>query len=169
MANRKLGKPSDQRVALLRNQTTALIWNGKVVTTEARAKEIRSIAEKIITLAVKEYDNSQTVEKESRNEKAQIVKREAVNDKASKLAARRAIMAYIYDIPEAKQDKESKSEYTERTKERTHPVAEKLFRDIAPKYAKRAAAGSKGGYTRMYKLGPRRGDAAEMVVLELVD
>ena len=169
MANRKLGKPSDQRVALLRNQTTALLWNGKVVTTEARAKEIRSIAEKIITLAVREYDNSETVEKESRNEKAQVIKREATNDKPSKLAARRSMMAYLYDIPEAKSKKESKSEYAERTKERTHPVVEKLFRDIAPKYAKRAAAGSKGGYTRMYKLGPRRGDAAEMVVLELVD
>ena len=169
MANRKLGKPSDQRVALLRNQTTALLWNGKVVTTEARAKEIRSIAEKIITLAVREYDNSETVEKETRNEKSQIVKREVTNDKSSKLAARRAMMAYLYDIPEAKDKKESKSEYAERTKERAHPVVEKLFRDIAPKYAKRAAAGSKGGYTRMYKLGPRRGDAAEMVVLELVD
>ena len=169
MANRKLGKPSDQRVALLRNQTTALLWNGKVVTTVARAKEVRSIAEKIITIAVNEYDNSEKVEKESRNEKAQIVKREVVNDKPSKLAARRAMMAYLYDIPEAKANKESKSEYTERTKERAHPVVEKLFRDIAPKYAKRAAAGSKGGYTRMYKLGPRRGDAAEMVVLELVD
>ncbi len=169
MANRKLGKPSDQRVALLRNQTTALLWNGKVVTTEARAKEIRSIAEKIITLAVKEYDNSETVEKESRNEKSQIVKREVINDKPSKLAARRAIMAYVYDVPEAKSKNETKSEYAERTKERTHPVVEKLFRDIAPKYAKRAEAGSKGGYTRMYKLGPRRGDAAEMVVLELVD
>jgi large subunit ribosomal protein L17 len=169
MANRKLGKPSDQRVALLRNQTTALLWNGKVVTTEARAKEVRSIAEKIITLAVKEYDNSETVEKETRNEKAQIVKHEAVNDKPSKLAARRAIMAYLYDIPEAKSKKESKSEYAERTKERVHPVVEKLFRDIAPKYAKRAEGGKRGGYTRMFKLGPRRGDAAEMVVLELVD
>jgi len=169
MANRKLGKPSDQRVALLRSQTTALLWNGKVVTTEARAKEVRSIAEKIITLAVREYDNSETVEKESRNEKSQIVKRDVVNDKPSKLAARRAMMAYLYDIPEAKANKESKSEYTERTKERAHPVVEKLFRDIAPKYAKRAESGKKGGYTRMYKLGPRRGDAAEMVVLELVD
>jgi large subunit ribosomal protein L17 len=169
MANRKLGKPSDQRVALLRNQTTALIWNGKIVTTESRAKEVRSIAEKLITLAVREYDNSQTVEKESRNEKSQIVKREVTNDKASKLAARRAIMAYVYNVPEPREKKESKSEYAERSKERAHPVVEKLFRDLAPKYAKRAEAGSKGGYTRMYKLGPRRGDAAEMVVLELVD
>ncbi|MEN6339536.1 MAG: bL17 family ribosomal protein [Clostridiaceae bacterium] len=169
MANRKLGKPSDQRVALLRNQTTALLWNGKIVTTVARAKEIRSIAEKIITIAVKEYDNSEKVEKESRNEKAQIVKREVVNDKPSKLAARRAIMAYLYDVPEPKSKDESKSDYKERTEERAHPMVEKLFRDIAPKYAKRIEAGKKGGYTRMYKLGPRRGDAAEMVVIELVD
>ena len=76
MANRKLGKPSDQRVALLRNQTTALLWNGKIITTETRAKEIRSIAEKIITLAVNEYQNSETVEKETYNEKGQIVKAE---------------------------------------------------------------------------------------------
>ncbi len=168
MANRKLGKPSDQRVALLRNQTTALLWNGKIVTTESRAKEIRSIAEKLITLAVKEYENSETVEKESRNEKMQIVKREVKNDQSSKLAARRAIMAYLYDVPEKKSKSESKSEYAERTQDRAHPVVEKLFRDIAPKYAKRIADGNKGGYTRMYKLGPRRGDAAEMVVLELV-
>ena len=59
MANRKLGKPTDQRVAMLRNLTTALIWNGKIVTTETRAKEVRSIAEKIITLAVKEYKNTE--------------------------------------------------------------------------------------------------------------
>ncbi|MCL2696054.1 MAG: bL17 family ribosomal protein, partial [Clostridiales bacterium] len=72
-ANRKIGLPSDQRVALLRNLTTALIWNGKIVTTVARAKEVRAIAEKIITLAVREYENSETVEKETRNEKAQIV------------------------------------------------------------------------------------------------
>lgn len=168
MANRKLGKPSDQRVALLRNQTTALLWNGKIITTESRAKEIRAIAEKLITLAVKEYENSETVEKERRNDKSQIVKVDVVNDKPSKLAARRRIMAYLYDVPEAKSKKESKSEYRERTNERTHAVVEKLFRDIAPKYAKRIEEGSKGGYTRITNLGPRRGDAAEMVVLELI-
>ncbi len=172
MANRKLGKPSDQRVALLRNQTTALLWNGKIITTETRAKEIRSIAEKIITLAVNEYQNSDTVEKETYNEKGQIVKAEKQQDKPSKLHARRQIMAYLYDIPEPKKEKdgkvETKSEYKERTKDNRHPVVEKLFREIAPKYDARAKEGKKGGYTRITKLGPRRGDAAEMVVLELV-
>ena len=172
MANRKLGKPSDQRVALLRNQTTALLWNGKIITTETRAKEIRSIAEKIITLAVSEYENSETVEKETYNEKGQIVKAEKQQDKPSKLHARRQIMAYLYDMPEPKQEKdgkvESKSDYKERTKDNRHPVVEKLFREIAPKYDARIKEGKKGGYTRITKLGPRRGDAAEMVVLELV-
>ena len=172
MANRKLGKPSDQRVALLRNQTTALLWNGKIITTETRAKEIRSIAEKIITLAISEYENGETVEKETYNEKGQVVKAEKPQDKPSKLHARRQIMAYLYDMPEPKKEKdgkvETKSEYKERTKDVRHPVVEKLFREIAPKYDARAKEGKKGGYTRITKLGPRRGDAAEMVVLELV-
>lgn len=168
MANRKLGKPTDQRVAMLRNQTTALIWNGKIVTTEARAKEVRSIAEKMITLAVKEYKNSETVEKEVMNEKGQVSKVEKVQDLPSKLHARRQIMAYLYDVPELKKAKESKSQYKERTKDRAHPVVEKLFRDLAPKYDARIQEGKKGGYTRIYKLGVRRGDAAPMVVLELV-
>ena len=172
MANRKLGKPSDQRVALLRNQTTALLWNGKIITTETRAKEIRSIAEKLITLAVSEYQNSETVEKETYNEKGQITKVEKQQDLPSKLHARRQIMSYLYDIPETRQEKdgkvETKSEYKERTKDNRHPVVEKLFREFAPKYDARIKEGKKGGYTRITKLGPRRGDAAEMVVLELV-
>lgn len=168
MANRKLGKPTDQRVAMLRNLTTALIWNGKIVTTETRAKEVRSIAEKIITLAVREYKNSETVEKEVMNEKGQVSKVEKVQDLPSKLHARRQIMAYLYDVPEPKQEKESKKKYKERTKDRAHPVVEKLFRDLAPKYDARVQEGKKGGYTRIYKLGARRGDAAPMVVLELI-
>ena len=168
MATRKLGRAGDQRAAILRNLTSALIWNGKIVTTETRAKEVRSIAEKLITLAVREYQNCETVEKETRNEKSQIVKVEKVVDKPSKLAARRQIMAYLYDVPEFKAKDESKSDYRERTKDRAHPVVEKLFRDIAPKMDKRGQEVGKGGYTRMYKLGPRRGDAAEMAVLELV-
>jgi len=168
MANRKLGRAGDQRAAILRNLTTALIWNGKIVTTETRAKEVRSIAEKLITLAVKEYQNSEIVEKDTYNEKHQIVKVEKHVDKPSKLAARRQIMAYLYDVPEQKSKDESKSDYKERTADRAHPVVEKLFRDIAPKMDARIQEGKKGGYTRMFKLGPRRGDAAEMVVLELI-
>ena len=168
MANRKLGKPTDQRVAMLRNLTTALIWNGKIVTTETRAKEVRSIAEKMITLAVREYKNSETVEKDVMNEKGQVSKVEKVQDLPSKLHARRQIMAYLYDVPELKKAKERKSAYKERTKDRAHPVVEKLFRDLAPKYDARIQKGMKGGYTRIYKLGARRGDAAPMVVLELV-
>ena len=168
MANRKLGKPTDQRVAMLRNLTTALIWNGKIVTTETRAKEVRSIAEKMITLAVREYKNSETVEKDVMNEKGQVSKVEKVQDLPSKLHARRQIMAYLYDVPELKKAKERKSAYKERTKDRAHPVVENLFRDLAPKYDARIQEGMKGGYTRIYKLGARRGDAAPMVVLELI-
>ena len=168
MANRKLGKPTDQRVAMLRNLTTALIWNGKIVTTETRAKEVRSIAEKMITLAVREYKNSETVEKDVMNEKGQVSKVEKVQDLPSKLHARRQIMAYLYDVPELKKAKERKSAYKERTKDRAHPVVEKLFRDLAPKYDARIQEGMKGGYTRIYKLGARRGDASPMVVLELI-
>ena len=169
MATRKLGRAGDQRAAILRNLTTALIWNGKIVTTETRAKEVRSIAEKLITLAVREYQNCETVEKETRNEKSQIVKVEKVVDKPSKLAARRQIMAYLYDVKEAKQDDESKSAYAARTKDNKYPCVEKLFREIGPKYkARNAEKNCAGGYTRIIKKGPRRGDAAEMVILELV-
>ena len=168
MANRKLGKPTDQRVAMLRNLTTALIFNGKIVTTETRAKEVRSIAEKIITLAIREYKNSETVEKEVMNDKGQVEKVEKVQDLPSKLHARRQIMAYLYDVPEPKKKKERKSEYKERTKDKAHPVVEKLFREIAPKYDARTQEGKKGGYTRIVKLGARRGDAAPMAVLELI-
>lgn len=168
MPNRKLNKATDQRIAMLRNLTTALIWNGKIVTTETRAKEVRPIAEKLITLAVHEYQNTETVTKQSRNDKQQIVEREVQNDLPGKLAARRQIMSYLYDFPAAKEKDESKSAYKERTKDVAHPVVEKLFRELAPKYDKRSQEVGRGGYTRMSKLGPRRGDAAEMVVLELI-
>lgn len=168
MPNRKLNMPTDQRTAMLRNLTTALIWNGKIITTETRAKEVRPIAEKLITLAVNEYQNSETVTKQTRNEKQQIISREGKNDMPSKLHARRQIMSYLYDFPEFKAKDESKSEYKERTADKAHPVVEKLFRELAPKYDKRGQETGRGGYTRMLKLGPRRGDAAEMVQLELI-
>ena len=170
MANeRKLGRTASQRKALLRNLTTNLLWYGRIETTEAKAKEVRSIADKMITLAIREYDQTVEVEKEYTNEKKQIEKKTFVNDLPSKLHARRLMMAYLYDIQEAQADDENKADYKERTKENKHPVVEKLFREYGPKYrARNQEKNCAGGYTRMYKLGPRRGDAAEMVVLELV-
>ena len=169
MANRKLGRPTDQRKALLRNQVTNLLWYGKIETTLARAKEVSAMAEHYITLAVRECDNTVEVTKETKNDKQQIVNVTVTNDAPSKLHARRQIMSYLYDIPEAKKDDESKKEYKERTGDVNYPVVEKLFREIAPKYkARKAEKGIGGGYTRIIKLGPRRGDSAEMVTLELV-
>ena len=166
---RKLGRTASQRKAMLRNLTTNLLWYGRIETTEAKAKEVRSIVDKMITLAIREYDQTVEVEKEFYNDKKQIVKETFVNDLPSKLHARRLMMAYLYDIKEAKKDDENKAEYKERTKDNKHPVVEKLFREYGPKYrARNQEKNCAGGYTRMYKLGPRRGDAAEMVVIELV-
>ena len=166
---RKLGRTADQRKALLRNQVTNLIWYGRIETTEAKAKEVRSIADRLITLAIKECDNTVTTTKQTHNDKDQLVTLEVVNDAPSKLHARRMIMAYLYEIKQPKQDDENKAEYRERTKDNKHPVVEKLFREIAPKYkARNAEKNCAGGYTRIYKLGPRRGDGAERVIIELV-
>ena len=163
MPNRKLGRPSDQRRAMLRNLTTALLWNGKIITTEDRAKEVRPIAEKLITLAVSEYKNTTTVRKETLNDKKQVVEVDKYVDMPSKLHARRQMMSYLYEVTPEKSKKESKKEYKERTADASHPVVEKLFREIAPKYD-----GRNGGYTRIMKLGPRRGDGAQMAIIELV-
>ena len=166
---RKLGRTASQRKAMLRNLTTNLLWYGRIETTEAKAKEVRAIADKMITLAIREYDQTVEVEKEFYNEKKQIVKETFVNDLPSKLHARRLMMAYLYEIKEAKNDDENKADYKERTKDNKHPVVEKLFREYGPKYrARNQEKNCAGGYTRIYKLGPRRGDAAEMVILELV-
>ena len=166
---RKLGRTASQRKAMLRNLTTNLLWYGRIETTEAKAKEVRSIVDKMITLAIREYDQTVEVEKEFYNDKKQIVKETFVNDLPSKLHARRLMMAYLYDVKEAKKDDENKADYKERTKDNKHPVGEKLFREYGPKYrARNQEKNCAGGYTKMYKLGPRRGDAAEMVVIELV-
>ncbi len=166
---RKLGRTADQRKALLRNQVTNLIWYGRIETTEAKAKEVRRIADKMITLAIKECDNTIATTKETHNDKGQVMTIDVVNDAPSKLHARRLMMAYLYDLKEQQQADEKKADYKERTKDNKHPVVEKLFREIGPKYkARNAEKNCSGGYTRIYKLGPRRGDAAEMVVLELI-
>ena len=166
---RKLGRTASQRKAMLRGLTTQLLWNGRIETTEARAKEVRSIADKMITLAVREYDKTVDVEKEFTNDKKQIVKETVTNDLPSKLAARRIMMSYLYEAKQAKEEDESKKLYRDRTKDNKHPVVEKVFREYGPKYrARNQEKGCAGGYTRIIKKGPRRGDAAEMVILELV-
>jgi len=167
---RKLGKPSDQRRALLRNQVSALLWHGKIVTTEARAKEVRRIAEKLIHYAVEEYDKTVKVQKEVNNEKGQTVTIEVTNDAPSKLHARRKMMAFLYDLREPKSREETKKEYKQRMREVRHPLIEKLFNEYGPKYRTRnQEKNCAGGYTRIIKLGPRRGDGAEQVIIELVD
>jgi large subunit ribosomal protein L17 len=166
---RKLGMPAKERKALLRNQVSNLLWYGKIETTLARAKEVRAIADQMLTLAIKECENSISVQKSYNNEKGQTVTIDTVNDTPSKLAARRRLMAFLYDLKEIKSSDESKSDYKERTKDNKHPLVEKLFREYGPKYKKRnAEKGSSGGYTRIIRKGPRRGDAAEMVIIELV-
>ena len=159
---RKLGRTATQRKALLRNQVTNLLYHGKITTTESKAKEIRSIAEKLITLAVKEKDNFEEVTvtaKVAKKDAAGKRVKEVVNgkkvtvfdeieksikkDSPSRLNARRKILAYLYTVTEV-------------------PAA-KLFDEIAPKYA-----GRNGGYTRIVKLGARRGDGAETVIIELI-
>ncbi len=164
----KLNKPSDQRKAMMRNLVTSLIWTGRIETTEARAKQVRKVAEKYITLAVRECGNDVEVSKtikDNDGEKSITF----TNDSPSKLAARRKMLSYLYPIKEEKQDKENKYNYNLRTKDNKFPVIEKLFRELGPKYkARKEETGTGGGYTRIIKLGPRRGDAAEMVILELV-
>lgn len=166
---RKLGRPADQRKALLRNQVTNLIWYGRIDTTLARAKEVRSMAERLITLAIREHENTVEVTKEFDNEKGQTVSITVTNDAPSKLHARRIMMATLYDLKQPKEDGESKADYKERTKDNKHPVVEKLFREIGPKYKKRnEEKNCAGGYTRIIRKGPRRGDGAEIVILELI-
>lgn len=166
---RKLGRPTDQRMALLRNQVTDLLWYGRIETTEARAKEVRSIAEKLITLAVKEYDKTVKVTKEVNNEKGQTVTIEVTNDMPSRLAARRKMMAFLYDIQDPRKEDETKKEYAKRSRDVRHPLIEKMFSEYGPKYRERNEKQAQaGGYTRIIKKGPRRGDAAESVIIELV-
>lgn len=174
---RKLGRTSAQRKALIRNQVTALLNNGKIITTEAKAKEIRKEAEKLIALAVREKDNFEEVTvkaKVARKDKDGKRVKEVVDgkkvtvydevdktikkDMPSRLHARREMNKVLYavtDVPKAAAGKKKNTKSVD--------VAEKLFSEIAPKYADR-----NGGYTRIVKIGQRKGDAAMEVLIELV-
>ncbi len=165
----KLGRTSKERNALLRNQASQLLWYGRIETTAAKAKELRSYVEKLITKAVNTYDDNIEFEITKTDKKGKEIKATNIKDGPKKLAARRAIMAKTYDLQEIKGFNEKKSAYKERTKGVQHPLMDKLFNEIAPKYAARKEeVGQGGGYTRIYLLGERRGDGSETAVIELV-
>ena len=159
-SHRKLGKATDLRMALLKNQVSQLLWNGKLETTEARAKEVQSLAEKYITLAVNTYKDTVEVEKTKIvNGKETTVK--VINDGANKLAARRTLMANLADLQETRLPKEKKTV--------RHPLIEKMFNEYAPKFDKIAEEkGQRGGYTAVYKMTQRRGDGAEMALVVIL-
>lgn len=174
---RKLGRTSSQRKALLRNQVTALLNNGKIKTTEAKAKEIRKQAEKLIAMAVREKDNFEEVTvkaKVARKDKDGKRVKEVVDgkkvtvydeedrkikkDNPSRLHARRQMLKVLYPVKEVPQKNAGRKKNTKEV-----DLVAKLFDEIAPKYENR-----NGGYTRIIKIGQRKGDAAMEVIIELV-
>ena len=159
---RKLGRTSPQRKALLRNQVTALLYHGKIVTTEARAKEVRKIAEHLITLAIKERDKDGKRVKEvidgKRVTKFENVEKEIRKDLPSRLHARRQILRVLYPVVYVPTEAAGRKRNTKEV-----DLVAKMFDEYGPKYANR-----NGGYTRIIKKGLRKGDAAMEVILELV-
>lgn len=169
MKVKMLGRPTEERLAIMRNQATDLLWKGKIETTLARAKSLKSYVEKILTLAINSYEDVVTVTKYSVNTKGEKVAREVMNDGPKKLAARRKIMAKVYSVKEERKPGEKKADFIARTENIKHPLLEKIFNIYAPKYDARAKElGQKGGYTRILKVGIRKGDNAEMAIIELI-
>lgn len=165
----KLGMTATQRQALLRNQAANLLWYGRIETTKGRAKQLQPYVEKIITLAINTYEDTVEETVTVTNAKGKEVKQKIVKDGAKKLSARRRIMTKVYSLPEVKGLKETKKEFKARTKNIKHPLIEKIFNEVAPKYAERAKeVGQGGGYTRIYMTGQRKGDAAETAIIELI-
>ena len=165
----KLGRTSKERNALLRGLASQLLWYGKIETTAAKAKELKPYVEKLITKAVNSYDDVVEFEIKKTDKKGKEVVVKSFKDGAKRLAARRAIMAKTYDLPEIKAFNEKKADFKARPAGINHPLMAKLFNEIAPKYAARKEElGQGGGYTRIYLLGERRGDGAETAIIELV-
>ena len=166
--NRKLGRTTDIRTSMLRTLTTDLLLHGKVETTEARAKEVKAIADSLISLAIKEKDNFETVEV-----KVVKAKLDSKGNKVTELVKSKNGKEYLRVVKEEtteKRQKDMPSRLNARRKMMTKinkvkdtDVIGKLFNEIAPKYATR-----NGGYTRIVKIGQRKGDAALEVLLELV-
>ena len=165
---KKLGRRTDQRLAVLRNQASYLLWHGKIETTLEKAKALRSYTEKIITLAVNSFEDTITSSKEVTNDKNAKITKEIVNDGPKKLAARRKIMNKVYDLQELKEKDESRSDYKKRIKDIKHPLIEKIFNVYGAKYLEMSKSGSKGGYTRVIRTGNRKGDNAPMAIIELI-
>ena len=165
----QLGRTPKERNALLRNQASQLLWYGKIETTAPKAKELQSYVEKLITKAVNTFDDNVEFEVVKKDKNGKEIKATNIKDGPKKLAARRAIMAKTYDLQEIKGFTEKKSAFKERTADVNHPLMDKLFNEIAPKYAARKEETKQGGgYTRIYLLGSRRGDGAETAIIELV-
>ena len=174
---RKLSRTSAQRKALLRNQITNLLYNGKIITTEAKAKEIRRQAEHLITLAVRERDNYEEVtvqskvarkDKDGKRVKEVVdgkkvtvfdtVEKKVKKDQPSRLHARREMLKVLYPVKEVPEKAAGRKAGTKEV-----DLVAKLFDEIAPKYTNR-----NGGYTRIVMIGPRKGDGAMEVLIELV-
>ena len=167
---RKLGLNATQRMALIKNQASALLWYGKIETTEARAKEVASYVAKVLTLAVNNYTDTVETQVKVADDKGKETTKTLIKDGTKKLNARRKIMSMVIDLQEIQGNKETKADFKKRTRAVKSPLIEKIFDEYAPKYATRKEEkGQGGGYTRIYKLGPRKGDAAEVAIIELVD
>ena len=166
---KKLGKPTDQRLALVSNLATDILWFGHIETTFDRAKAAARVVEKVITLAVNTYEDVVTTEKVTLDNNGKEKKVTVSKDGVKKLAARRTIIAMLQDRQEQRKKGEKLVDFEARTQGIEMPLIEKIFDDIAPKYAERAKeVGQKGGYTRVIKTTVRRGDNAQMALVELV-
>lgn len=169
METKKLGRPSDQRMAMLSGLVTDLLWYGRIETTLDRAKEAGRLAEKCITIAIDGYKDTVTESKTSVDAKGKETQVTVSKDGVKKLNARRKLMAKLDVRNEQRAKGEKKDAFEARTQGIKYPLIEKLFDDLAPKYDARATEkGQKGGYTRVIKTSVRRGDNAQLAIVELV-